>query len=45
MKEGKSVNEYFARTLTLANKMEVNGENKGDVAVVEKDFEILDSHI
>ena len=36
MKEGESVNEYFARTLTIANKMNVNGENKGDVAVVEK---------
>jgi len=36
MKEGESVNEYFARTLTIANKMKVNGENKGDVVVVEK---------
>ena len=36
MKEDESVNEYFARTLTIANKMKVNGENKGDVAVVEK---------
>ena len=36
MKEGESVNDYFARTLTIANKMKANGENKGDVAVVEK---------
>nr|DAD33143.1 TPA_asm: hypothetical protein HUJ06_011994 [Nelumbo nucifera] len=36
MKAGESVNEYFARTLTIANKMKENGENKGDVAVVEK---------
>ena len=36
MKDGKSVNEYFARTLTIANKMKVNGENKGDIVVVEK---------
>jgi len=36
MKEGESVNAYFARTLTIANKMKVNGENKGDVAIVEK---------
>ncbi|XP_073049032.1 uncharacterized protein [Primulina eburnea] len=36
MKTGESVNEYFARTLAIANKMKANGENKGDVAVVEK---------
>ena len=36
MKEGESVNVYFARTLTIANKMKANGKNKGDVAVVEK---------
>ena len=36
MKAGESVNEYFARTLTTANKMKANGEDKGDVVVVEK---------
>ena len=36
MKAGESVNEYFAQTLTIANKMKANGENKGDVIVVEK---------
>ena len=36
MKAGESVNEYFARTLIIANKMKANGENKGDVVVVEK---------
>ncbi|KAJ1438623.1 gag-polypeptide of LTR copia-type [Sesbania bispinosa] len=36
MKEGESVNDYFARTLTIANKMKANGENKGNVVVVEK---------
>jgi RNase H-fold protein (predicted Holliday junction resolvase) len=36
MKAGESMNEYFARTLTIANKMKANGENKGDTAVVEK---------
>lgn len=36
MKTGETVNEYFARTLTIANKMKANGEDKGDVAVVEK---------
>lgn len=36
MKTGESVNEYFARTLTIINKMKANGENKNDTAVVEK---------
>ena len=36
MKAGEFVNEYFARTLTIANKMKANGEDKGDVVVVEK---------
>ena len=36
MKARESVNEYFARTLSIANKMKINGENKGDVKVVEK---------
>ncbi|XP_057980533.1 uncharacterized protein LOC131166201 [Malania oleifera] len=36
MKAGESVNEYFAQTLTIANKMKANGEDKGDVAIVEK---------
>lgn len=45
MKAGESVNEYFARTLSIANKMKANGEDKGDVAVVEKIFEIHDSKV
>ncbi|KAA8549201.1 hypothetical protein F0562_000885 [Nyssa sinensis] len=36
MNAGEFVNEYFARTFTIANKMKANGEDKGDVAVVEK---------
>ena len=36
MKEGESVNEYFARTLTIANKMRIHGETMGDVVVIEK---------
>ena len=36
MKAGESVNEYFARTLSIAKKMNLNGENKEDVEVVEK---------
>ena len=35
MKAGESVNEYFARTFIIA-KMKLNGDNKGDVEVVEK---------
>ncbi|KAK5784371.1 hypothetical protein PVK06_038894 [Gossypium arboreum] len=34
MKTGESVNEYFARTLTIVNKMKINCENKTDVEVV-----------
>jgi len=41
MKEGESVNEYFARTLTISNKMKVNGENKGDVVIVENTLRSL----
>ena len=36
MKVGESVNEYFARTLTIANKMRVHGEKMEDVMVIEK---------
>jgi len=36
MKAGETVNDYFARTLTIANKMKANGECKGDTEVVEK---------
>jgi len=35
-KEGESVNEYFARTLTIANKMFAHGERKEETAIVEK---------
>ena len=30
------MNDYFAQTLTIANKMKANGDDKGDVVVVEK---------
>ena len=36
MKAREYVNEYFAGTLTVTNKMKANGEDKGDVVVVEK---------
>jgi RNase H-fold protein (predicted Holliday junction resolvase) len=35
MKVGESVNEYFARTLTIANKKRIHGEKMDDVAVIE----------
>lgn len=35
-KVGESVSDYFARTLTIVNKMKANGENKGDAEVVSK---------
>nr|GMD95651.1 Retrovirus-related Pol polyprotein from transposon TNT 1-94 [Ipomoea batatas] len=36
MKIGESVNEYFARTLSIVNKMNANGETKSDADVVSK---------
>lgn len=36
IKAGESMNEYFARTLTIANKMRLHGEKMGDVLVIEK---------
>ncbi|XP_028090687.1 uncharacterized protein LOC114290883 [Camellia sinensis] len=36
MKEEESVDGYFARTLTIANKMRIHGDNLENVAVIEK---------
>jgi len=36
MKEGEGVDEYFARTLTIANKMKMHGEKMDQITVVEK---------
>ncbi|KAA8538687.1 hypothetical protein F0562_028332 [Nyssa sinensis] len=36
MKEGEIVSNYFARTLTIANKMHFHGETMTDVTVIEK---------
>ena len=36
MKTGESVNEYFARTLTVSNKMKANGDDKGNASIVQK---------
>ncbi|PRQ17740.1 putative RNA-directed DNA polymerase [Rosa chinensis] len=36
MKEGETVDEYFARTLTIANKMKAHSENMAELVIVEK---------
>ncbi|XP_048324615.2 uncharacterized protein LOC125420972 [Ziziphus jujuba] len=36
MKVGESVNEYFARTFTIANKIRVHGEKMEDIVIIEK---------
>lgn len=36
MKEGESVDDYFARTFTVANKMKIHGENMKQVVIIEK---------
>jgi RNase H-fold protein (predicted Holliday junction resolvase) len=36
MKEGESVDAYFARTLIIANKMKIYGENIQQVVIIEK---------
>lgn len=36
MKEGESVNAYFARVLSIANKMKAHGEDMGESKITEK---------
>jgi len=36
MKEGESVNTYFARVLSIANKMKAHGENMSETIITEK---------
>lgn len=36
MKEGEKVNDYFARTLTIANNMKAHGEKVEQVMIIEK---------
>ncbi|XP_038895874.1 uncharacterized protein LOC120084046 [Benincasa hispida] len=43
MEQGESVDEYFSRTLAIANKMHIHGEKIEDVAVVEKILRSMDS--
>ena len=45
MKEGETVFDYFARTLTIANKMRFHGEMMTDVTIIEKDLALYDFKI
>jgi transposase InsO family protein len=36
MKAAESVNDYFGRTLIIANKMRIHGESMKDVVIIEK---------
>jgi hypothetical protein len=36
MKNAESVNDYFGRTLTIANKMRIHGEQMNDLVIIEK---------
>ncbi|XP_028061584.1 uncharacterized protein LOC114265042 [Camellia sinensis] len=38
MKSGESVSDYFSRTMTIANKMRIHGDQIQDVIIVEKFF-------
>ncbi|XP_039146831.1 uncharacterized protein LOC120284085 [Dioscorea cayenensis subsp. rotundata] len=41
MKDGESINNYFARTMRLANNMRFYGEKMDDVTIVEKILQSL----
>ncbi|KAA0046258.1 retrotransposon protein [Cucumis melo var. makuwa] len=43
MKQGESVDEYFSRTLTIVNKIQIHREKIEDVVVVEKILRSMDS--
>jgi hypothetical protein len=36
MKEGESIDDYFSRTLAIANKMSAQGERVAQTTIVEK---------
>jgi len=38
MKNVESINDYFARTLIIANKMRMYGETMSKLNVIEKSF-------
>ena len=41
MKEGEKVDEYFARTLTIADKMKVHGERMEQSVIIEKILRLM----
>jgi hypothetical protein len=43
MKEEEGVDEYFARTLTLANKIKIHGEKMDQVVIIEKILRFMTS--
>jgi hypothetical protein len=43
MKEEEGVDEYFARTLTIANKIKIHGEKMDQVVIIEKILRFMTS--
>ena len=43
MKEGGKVDDYFARTITIANKMKIHGEKMEQHVIVEKILKTMTS--
>lgn len=43
MKEGEKVDEYFSRTLAIANKMKIHGEKVEQITIIEKILRSLTS--
>jgi len=41
MKTGESVDDYFGRTLIIANKMRIHGEKMDDVVIIEKILQLM----
>ncbi|XP_024177837.1 uncharacterized protein LOC112183727 [Rosa chinensis] len=41
MKDGETVDEYFARTLTIVNKMKAHGERMEQLVIVEKILRLM----
>jgi hypothetical protein len=42
-KEEEGVDEYFARTLTIANKIKIHGEKMDQVVIIEKILRFMTS--
>ena len=43
IKEEEGVDEYFARTLTIANKIKIHGEKMDQVVIIEKILRFMTS--